>query len=82
VWEEDKKTFNPLADWSWADVCEYVLKNDVPYNALHRRLSLADNHVYPTERDTSKELRHVDLDEPFFAYDDEWINAHARMEPG
>jgi phosphoadenosine phosphosulfate reductase len=27
--------FNPLADWSWADVWHYVAVNEVPYNALH-----------------------------------------------
>ncbi len=27
--------FNPLADWSEADVWEYIRTNDVPYNALH-----------------------------------------------
>ena len=27
--------FNPLADWSWADVWHYIDIHDVPYNALH-----------------------------------------------
>ncbi|HEY0061608.1 MAG TPA: phosphoadenylyl-sulfate reductase [Telluria sp.] len=27
--------FNPLADWSEADVWNYIRANDVPYNALH-----------------------------------------------
>ncbi len=27
--------FNPLADWSWADVWHYIATNDVPYNELH-----------------------------------------------
>ncbi|MEP6740001.1 MAG: phosphoadenylyl-sulfate reductase [Caldimonas sp.] len=26
---------NPLADWSWADVWQYIGTFDVPYNALH-----------------------------------------------
>jgi phosphoadenosine phosphosulfate reductase len=29
--------FNPLADWSEAEVWEYIRANDVPYNALHDR---------------------------------------------
>jgi phosphoadenosine phosphosulfate reductase len=29
--------FNPLADWSEADVWEYIRTNNVPYNALHDR---------------------------------------------
>jgi phosphoadenosine phosphosulfate reductase len=27
--------FNPLADWSWADIWHYIESNDVPYNPLH-----------------------------------------------
>ena len=27
--------FNPLADWSWADVWHYIATNNVPYNPLH-----------------------------------------------
>ncbi len=36
--EQDDKgraKFNPLADWSWADVWHYIQLHDVPYNALH-----------------------------------------------
>jgi len=29
--------FNPLADWSWADVWHYLSIHDVPYNELHDR---------------------------------------------
>ena len=29
--------FNPLADWSEAEVWEYLRANEVPYNALHER---------------------------------------------
>ena len=29
--------FNPLADWSWADVLAYVAARDVPVNPLHAR---------------------------------------------
>ncbi len=28
---------SPLADWSWADVWQYLRIHDVPYNALHDR---------------------------------------------
>ncbi len=27
--------FNPLADWSWADVWHYIATHGVPYNPLH-----------------------------------------------
>ena len=29
--------FNPLADWSWADVWHYIAQHGVPYNPLHDR---------------------------------------------
>ncbi len=28
---------NPLADWNWSEVWEYIRANDVPYNPLHDR---------------------------------------------
>lgn len=79
VWEQDKQTFNPLANWNWADVCEYVLKYEVPYNTLHRRLLVSDKHVYALERDTHKDFTVVELEKPYFAYEEDWINAHGRM---
>ena len=27
--------FNPLADWSWADIWHYIATHEVPYNELH-----------------------------------------------
>ena len=36
--EQDDKgriKFNPLADWSWADVWHYIATRGVPYNPLH-----------------------------------------------
>jgi phosphoadenosine phosphosulfate reductase len=35
--ERGIEKFNPLADWSEADVWAYIRANDVPYNALHDR---------------------------------------------
>jgi phosphoadenosine phosphosulfate reductase len=29
--------FNPLADWNWADVWQYIATREVPYNPLHDR---------------------------------------------
>jgi len=28
---------NPLADWTWENVWEYVREHNVPYNALHEQ---------------------------------------------
>lgn len=33
--EAGRSKFNPLADWSWADVWHYIAQHQVPYNALH-----------------------------------------------
>ncbi len=33
--DKGRAKFNPLADWSWADVWHYIAVNDVPYNPLH-----------------------------------------------
>ena len=33
--DKGRTKFNPLADWSWADVWQYIAVNDVPYNPLH-----------------------------------------------
>ncbi|MBP6899930.1 MAG: phosphoadenylyl-sulfate reductase [Burkholderiaceae bacterium] len=32
---QQRTKFNPLADWSWADVWHYVQLHGVPYNPLH-----------------------------------------------
>ena len=33
--DKGRTKLNPLADWSWADVWQYIALNDVPYNPLH-----------------------------------------------
>jgi len=33
--DKGRTKFNPLADWSWADVWQYIAVNGVPYNPLH-----------------------------------------------
>ena len=33
--DKGRAKFNPLADWSWADVWHYIASHDVPYNPLH-----------------------------------------------
>ncbi|HZT55967.1 MAG TPA: phosphoadenylyl-sulfate reductase [Burkholderiaceae bacterium] len=33
--DKGRTKVNPLADWSWADVWQYIARNDVPYNPLH-----------------------------------------------
>ena len=33
--DKGRAKFNPLADWSWADVWHYIALHRVPYNTLH-----------------------------------------------
>ena len=33
--DQGRTKFNPLADWSWADVWHYIATFEVPYNPLH-----------------------------------------------
>lgn len=33
--DKGRTKFNPLADWSWADVWHYIEQHGVPYNPLH-----------------------------------------------
>ncbi len=33
--DKSRTKFNPLADWSWADVWHYIATREVPYNPLH-----------------------------------------------
>jgi len=33
--DKGRSKFNPLADWSWADVWQYIAVFEVPYNPLH-----------------------------------------------
>jgi phosphoadenosine phosphosulfate reductase len=35
--DQGRLKFNPLADWSWADVWHYIATHQVPYNPLHDR---------------------------------------------
>ena len=39
--DQGRIKFNPLADWSWADVWHYIEGHRVPYNELH-------DHHYPS----------------------------------
>jgi phosphoadenosine phosphosulfate reductase len=35
--DQGRVKFNPLADWSWADVWHFIAEHGVPYNPLHDR---------------------------------------------
>eukprot|EP01134_Creolimax_fragrantissima_P004556 CFRG4556T1 len=75
TWEPLKSTFNPLAGWSWADVCEYVFLYNVPYNALHKTLTISKEKVYAEDRDSYKKFEKRELSLPYFAYSKSYINS-------
>lgn len=50
VWEEGKRTFNPLATWSWSDITEYVDEFDVPVNEGHNFVYRCDSAIEATKR--------------------------------
>eukprot|EP01121_Diplochlamys_sp_Union-15-3_P006738 TRINITY_DN1724_c0_g1_i2.p1 TRINITY_DN1724_c0_g1~~TRINITY_DN1724_c0_g1_i2.p1 ORF type:complete len:684 (-),score=155.42 TRINITY_DN1724_c0_g1_i2:48-1796(-) len=52
VWEEDKKTFNPLSNWTWNDVLQYVDKYNVPYNKAH-------HYFFRSNEDVKATIRHL-----------------------
>eukprot|EP01049_Picozoa_sp_SAG25_P003396 SAG25_NODE_194_length_12183_cov_70.943893_16_plen_123_part_00 len=50
LWETDARIFNPLADWSWEEVVEYVATYDVPINAGHNFVFRSDTFIDPVNR--------------------------------
>lgn len=66
-WEADKRTFNPIADWSWDTVLAYVDKYDVPVNKAHNYIFRADKFIHPTERHLPNlPWTKVDLGKPYW----------------
>lgn len=53
IWEVDKKTLNPLADWSWDEVCQAVDLLSLPYNLKH-------NIIYRSTQAIPATKRHLD----------------------
>lgn len=67
VWEEDKKTFNPLADWSWEEVTEMVDLLNIPYNLKHSIVYVASESIPATERHkTGLPWKEVSLGKPYW----------------
>jgi sulfate adenylyltransferase len=50
AWEEGKRTFNPMADWSWQDITNYVDENNVPVNDGHNYVYRSDVAIEATKR--------------------------------
>merc|ERR1712190_656260 len=67
VWEEGKRTLNPMAPFSWDDIIAYVDKYDVPVNAGHNFAYRCDAPIAATERHLAGlPWNKVDLGKPFW----------------
>merc|ERR1719387_560593 len=47
VWEEGKRTLNPMATWSWSDIVAYVDAHAVPVNEGHNFAYRAQEPIEP-----------------------------------
>merc|ERR1719235_345067 len=71
VWEDGKRTLNPMAGWSWSDIIAYVDAHQVPVNRAH-------NYVFRAQAPIEATSRHlpdlpwtkVDLGKPFWQASD------------
>merc|ERR1719284_1907157 len=50
VWEDGKRTLNPLAGWSWSDITAYADAKGVPVNEGHNYAYRAQAPIDATER--------------------------------
>ena len=67
IFEPDSKIFNPLADWSWDEVIQYLTENDVPYNHGHHWAFRAAEYIDPLVRhEENLPWEKVDLGKPFW----------------
>jgi len=67
LWEEGKRTLNPLADWSWSDITAYVDAYDVPVNTGHNFAYRCDAPIEATKRHLPDlPWTKVDLGKPFW----------------
>ncbi len=66
-WENDKRVFNPIADWSWETVLAYVDKYDVPFNKAHQYVYRANEFIPPVQRHLPNlPWQKVDLGKPYW----------------
>eukprot|EP00448_Togula_jolla_P037409 CAMPEP_0170622304 /NCGR_PEP_ID=MMETSP0224-20130122/29057_1 /TAXON_ID=285029 /ORGANISM="Togula jolla, Strain CCCM 725" /LENGTH=692 /DNA_ID=CAMNT_0010948609 /DNA_START=56 /DNA_END=2134 /DNA_ORIENTATION=- len=67
IWEDGKRTLNPLANWSWSDITSYVDAHDVPVNKGHSFVYRANAPIKATERHLPDlPWTKVDLGKPFW----------------
>eukprot|EP00434_Breviolum_minutum_P009458 symbB.v1.2.008330.t1/scaffold520.1/size192860/13 len=74
VWEEQKRTLNPMAGFSWQDIIEYVDKEGVPVNSGHNWAFRCDAPIEATSRHLPDlPWTKVDLGKPFWQCTEEQI---------
>jgi len=67
VWEEGKRTLNPMASFSWQDIIDYADKEGVPVNRGHNWAFRCDAPIEATKRHLPDlPWTKVDLGKPFW----------------
>eukprot|EP00408_Alexandrium_pacificum_P068529 CAMPEP_0171168070 /NCGR_PEP_ID=MMETSP0790-20130122/7524_1 /TAXON_ID=2925 /ORGANISM="Alexandrium catenella, Strain OF101" /LENGTH=689 /DNA_ID=CAMNT_0011632905 /DNA_START=96 /DNA_END=2165 /DNA_ORIENTATION=- len=67
VWEDGKRTLNPMASFSWKDIIDYVDENDVPVNRGHGYAFRCNAPIEATKRHLPDlPWTKVDLGKPFW----------------
>jgi len=67
VWEDGKRTLNPMASWSWSDIISYADTFGVPVNRGHNYAFRCDAPIEATKRHLPDlPWKKVDLGKPFW----------------
>eukprot|EP00408_Alexandrium_pacificum_P010960 CAMPEP_0171230804 /NCGR_PEP_ID=MMETSP0790-20130122/39583_1 /TAXON_ID=2925 /ORGANISM="Alexandrium catenella, Strain OF101" /LENGTH=720 /DNA_ID=CAMNT_0011697023 /DNA_START=96 /DNA_END=2256 /DNA_ORIENTATION=- len=67
VWEDGKRTLNPMAGFSWQDIIAYVDEHDVPVNRAHGYAFRCNSPIEATKRHLPDlPWTKVDLGKPFW----------------
>merc|ERR1712050_807037 len=67
VWEDGKRTLNPMANFSWDDIIAYADAEGVPVNRGHNYAFRCDTPIEATRRHLADlPWRKVDLGKPFW----------------
>jgi len=69
VWEEGKRTLNPMASFSWQDITDYVNLHGVPVNRGHNFAYRLDKPIEATKRHLpGLPWTKVDMGKPFWNF--------------
>eukprot|EP00397_Hematodinium_sp_SG-2012_P015333 GEMP01015611.1.p1 GENE.GEMP01015611.1~~GEMP01015611.1.p1 ORF type:complete len:724 (+),score=183.69 GEMP01015611.1:83-2173(+) len=73
VFEDKKRIFNPLAEWSWSDITTFCDMEGVPVNPAHNYVFRCDAAIPPTRRHLPDDVlgwTRLDLGKPFWQLSD------------